>query len=121
MGWYPNGYVSGGKPTAERVREYRGGHAFGSVQKGMADAAAAKKAKEDHVLKRRFHQPMTEVWTITKERRPYTKTGQWEVDGIRRDPQGRFAAEMSATEIAAVIGGVTTGTKIQSPAPKKRS
>jgi hypothetical protein len=118
MSWYPNGYVSGGKPTAARVKEYAGTEAFGPVQKAMGDAAAALKAKEDHALKRRLHAPMTEIWTFKKPRRPYIKAGRWEVEGVRRDPQGRFAAQLSAVEIAAIIGGSTTAANV--PPPKKR-
>ncbi len=121
MPWYPNGYVSGGKPSPERVREYRGGHAFGFLQKGVGDLEANVKAKEKHTLKRRLHQPMTEIWTIKKERRPYTKVGRWEVDGVRRTPQGKFATKLSAAEITAVLHGVTTGAKIKPPTKKKRS
>jgi hypothetical protein len=121
MSWYPNGYVSGAKPSGERVREHQSGRASGQVQKSMADVAAEQKAKEEHALKRRLHQPMTETWTIEKVRHPYTKAGRWEVGGVRRDPRGRFAVELPAGRVAAIIRGVTTGTQIRSSNKKKGS
>lgn len=105
MTWYPNGYVSGAKPTAERVREYAPGHAFGQVQLAMHKAKLAEQEKEDRKQRRILREPVPEVWEFRKQLGPY-KPGLWEMN-VRRDLKGRFAKASTPQELALHFGLMT--------------
>jgi len=104
-GWSPNGYVSGAKPTAERVREYAGGHAFGQVQLAKHEAEQAEQAKEDRRQRRIIQEPVSEVWEFRRQLGPY-RPGLWEMN-VRRDVRGRFAKPLTPRELARHFGLMT--------------
>jgi len=102
MSWSPNGYVSGAKPTAERIREYAGGHAFGQIQLAMHEADQMEQAKADRKQRRILREPVPEVWEFRRALGPY-KPGQWEMN-VRRDVKGRFAKASTPQELATHFG-----------------
>ena len=117
MTWYPNGYVSGGKPTAERIRQYAGGRAFGPVQLAMHEAEQAEQVKKDRKQRRILQAPLSEVWEFRKQLGPH-KPGRWEMN-VRRDVRGRFAKPLAPQELARHFG-LMTGRDLppRPPAPR---
>lgn len=103
----------GGKPTAERKREYASGHAVGKVLLGVHEDAQRKQVKREKEEKRTFPNKHLETWPYPIRKDGTRRSGDREVELCRL--KGRFA---SLSQARAAHFGMKTGSDILPPRRK---
>lgn len=101
----------GGKPTAERKREYASGYAVGTVLIGIHEDAQRKQAKKEKGTVPNKH---LETWPYPTRKDGTRRSGDREVELCRL--KGRFA---SLSQARAAHFGMKTGSDIPPPARRK--
>lgn len=86
-----------GKPTAERIREYRGVEAFGNIQKRMYDKEKAEEAERER--KAAVPSERVEEWQYRKDKYGVRPVGRIEVK-VCRNARGKFAKLLTPQELA---------------------